>query len=115
MTIDKQSEIIEAYKRGLEIEIKSSKGVWESLGVTYPVDYQFNFQCYLYRIKRWRVNEGEMYYYIDSDLNVLAYEEQFCAADDQLYEKGNYFRTIEDAERVRDQFQEVLDKFYEDE
>jgi len=52
------------------------------------------------RDDRWRAEEDENYYYVDSDGRVDAGEEYGMRIDRSLWEFGNYFKTIEEAEKV---------------
>lgn len=116
MTVKEQREILEAYERGEEIEIKSAYRDWTLLTFKYPTVYCFNFQDFDYRIKkkRWRAEEGEDYYLISYDLKVLKDDERFSESDDRCYEAGNYFRTIDQAQKARELLKETLTKFHEE-
>ena len=48
--------------------------------------------------KRWRAECGKFYYYIDSVLDISISTEYNHALDNVCYERGNYFRTKEEAE-----------------
>jgi hypothetical protein F3_00887 len=48
--------------------------------------------------KRWRAEKGKIYYYIDSVLDISISTEYHYALDNVCYERGNYFRTKEEAE-----------------
>lgn len=121
MTIEEQSEIIEAYKMGEEIEIKTAYRDWTLLTFKYPIVYCFNFQDFDYRIKpkklpkRFRANIGEKYYIIGIRGDVVELTE--CAetgVEDLLFAFGNYFQTREKAEKARDLIEECLNKFHEE-
>ena len=58
--------------------------------------------------KRWRAKEDDKYFYIDSSGVVLSVEEESFEEDDGHYNLGNYFKTKEEAEKVK----EELDKFW---
>ena len=60
--------------------------------------------------KRWRAEEGEYYYYISLDLGIIK-TKSYSNDDfeDERYNLGNYFKTKEEAEKVK----EELDKFWE--
>lgn len=48
--------------------------------------------------KRWRAEYGKIYYYIDSVLDISISIEYHYALSNVCYERGNYFRTKEEAE-----------------
>lgn len=50
--------------------------------------------------KRWRADDGERYYYIDSHQRILNNTDLRHSYDDMRYELGNYFQTEEEAQRV---------------
>lgn len=60
-------------------------------------------------IKRWRAEENRKYYYINSVNDIYATIEENYDLDNERYELGNYFKTKEEAEKVK----EELDKFWE--
>lgn len=110
-TIKEQKEIIEAYERGEEIEVNISG--WLTIG--NKVNYQFDFQHYNYRIKkRWRMEKGKRYYFINSSLEVNESIDRYSQTDDDRFNVGNYFRTEEQAEQVSKLLEETLTKFHEE-
>ena len=52
--------------------------------------------------KRWRSDDGEKYYYIDSHQRILDNTDLRHSYDDARYELGNYFQTEAEAQRVID-------------
>ena len=52
--------------------------------------------------KRWRADDGERYYYIDSYQRILDNTDLRHSYDDMRYELGNYFKTEEEAQKVID-------------
>ena len=48
--------------------------------------------------KRWRAEYGKIYYYVDSVLDISISIENHYALSNVCYERGNYFRTKEEAE-----------------
>lgn len=60
-------------------------------------------------LKRWRAEEGEYYYYISLDLGIIK-TKSYSNDDfeDERYNLGNYFKTEEEAQKVK----EELDKFW---
>ena len=52
--------------------------------------------------KRWRAEEGEVYFYIDGDFDVDSDHEDNHGADDHRFDIGNYHRTLLQAEQYRD-------------
>ena len=59
-------------------------------------------------IKRWRAEENRKYYYVNSVDNIYATIEEKYDLDNERYELGNYFKTEEEAEKVKAE----LDKFW---
>ncbi|WP_338966208.1 hypothetical protein KSU13_09250 [Fusobacterium nucleatum] len=51
---------------------------------------------------RWRADDGERYYYIDSHQRILDNTDLTHSYDDMRYELGNYFQTKEEAQKVID-------------
>lgn len=60
--------------------------------------------------KRWRAENGGLYWALD--INYVAYEviEQYNKYDDRLYSVGNYFRTKEQAEEMAIKIRALLVK-----
>ena len=58
--------------------------------------------------KRWRAKRFDYYYYISSDGTITPREESGTSFDEKLYEFGNYFKTIAEAEKYRDRIKEIL-------
>lgn len=59
--------------------------------------------------KRWRATKNEKYFHIEASFNnIIGYKEEFNCIDDSRYRIGNYFKTQEEAEKVK----EELDKFW---
>lgn len=65
--------------------------------------------------ERWRAEQCEDYYYIDSSLRVEDGYDARRGVDDIMHEKGNYFQTEEQAQRAANRLQAELDKFWEEE
>ena len=62
--------------------------------------------------KRWRAGQGEIYFFINSNCKIDTtenYINDWDKFDDINYELGNYFKTEEEAEKVKVE----LDKFWE--
>lgn len=59
--------------------------------------------------KRWRAKEGEEYYFLDGKCEIWNTNEIKKKIDDVFFEQGNYFKTKEEAEKVKIE----LDKFWE--
>ena len=57
---------------------------------------------------RWRADDGERYYYIDSHQRIFENTDLSHSYDNMRYELGNYFRTKEESQKVK----EELDKFW---
>ena len=60
-------------------------------------------------LKRWRAEEGEEYYFLDGKCEIWNTNEIKKKIDDVFFEQGNYFKTKEEAEKVKIE----LDKFWE--
>lgn len=123
MTIDEQIKILDAYKRGEEIEYRMKHvSDWSIL---LPLEYyirlegeehQFDFHTYEYRIKGkiWRAKEDGTYYFVDESIDVWESSDTYCDIDNNRYKAGNYFRTREEAQKANDLIKETLTKFHED-
>ena len=48
--------------------------------------------------KRWRAEEDNEYYYIDSEFSIRSDNDNYVIPDNNKYMNGNYFRTKEQAE-----------------
>jgi len=59
--------------------------------------------------KRWRAEEGEEYYFLDGKCEIWNTNEIKKKIDDVFFKLGNYFKTKEEAEKVKIE----LDKFWE--
>lgn len=59
--------------------------------------------------KRWRAEENEEYYFLDGECDIWNTNELKTKSDDNFFELGNYFKTKEEAEKVKIE----LDKFWE--
>lgn len=57
---------------------------------------------------RWRAKEGEGFYFVNSQLNIMRMLDGRYTADEEQYKKGNYFRTPEAAQKVADQIKEIF-------
>ena len=60
---------------------------------------------------RWRANDGYHYYYLlfgDADLLVTETTDIRTYKDDERYNRGNYFKTRETAEKTATQIREIL-------
>lgn len=55
-----------------------------------------------------RALKGEMYFHIDSNLQVIDCFEKDDSVDNRLYESNNYFLTEEEAEKYAAKFKEIL-------
>ena len=59
--------------------------------------------------KRWRAKEGEEYYFLDGKCEIWSTYENKKKIDDAFFKLGNYFKTKEEAEKVKKE----LDEFWE--
>lgn len=121
MTTKEQREIIEAYERGEEIEI-TEKGYtpqWQPLNMFCVLDngvHQFNFEKYDYRIKkRWRAEKGKAYIFLDATLTIREDVDENTNVDYGRYCVGNYFHTLEEAQKAKELLIKTLTKFNENE
>lgn len=57
---------------------------------------------------RWRAKKREEYYTINGALDIVGEFAGACPHEDVLYERGNYFRTPEAAQKVVDQIKEIF-------
>ena len=51
--------------------------------------------------KRWRAEKGEEYYFLDGKCEIWNTNEIKKKIDDVFFEQGNYFKTKEEAEKVK--------------
>ena len=58
--------------------------------------------------KRWRAEKEKEYFFVTGTSEITIDEEYYNEADNARYELGNYFKTEEEAEKVK----EELDKFW---
>lgn len=57
---------------------------------------------------KWRAKNGEGYYTVNGLLDVVSEFAGACPHEDVLYERGNYFRTPEAAQKVAEQIKEIF-------
>ncbi|WP_339009659.1 hypothetical protein [Fusobacterium animalis] len=55
--------------------------------------------------KRWRTEEGEEYYFLDSKCKIFAAYDKKNKFDDDFFKLGNYFKTKEEAEKVKEELE----------
>nr|DAV27980.1 MAG TPA: hypothetical protein [Caudoviricetes sp.] len=58
--------------------------------------------------KRWRVEKGKKYYFLNTECEIRNIWEDKTKEDETRYNLGNYFKTEEEAQKVK----EELDKFW---
>ena len=63
---------------------------------------------------RWRAGLEMTYYSLNSRLEAIPFNEDFCGFDDEVWEIYNYFRTQEQAEKAAEVMKEALRKFHEE-
>lgn len=63
--------------------------------------------------KRWRAEEGEEYYFLDSKCEIWSIYENKKKIDDAFFKLGNYFKTKEEAEKVKKELDEFWAKVRE--
>lgn len=63
---------------------------------------------------RWRAEDGEEYYYVGNQGNLMVDREDGVCADQNRYLFNNYFRTEEQAKEAAKRVKEVLCKFHEE-
>ena len=59
--------------------------------------------------KRWRAKENEEYYFLNGKCEIWKTIEEKKRVDNTFFEQGNYFKTEEEAQKVKAE----LDKFWE--
>lgn len=59
-------------------------------------------------LKRWRVEKGKKYYFLNTECEIRNIWEDKTKEDETRYNLGNYFKTEEEAQKVK----EELDKFW---
>lgn len=69
---------------------------------------EFYFLFDIKELPRWRAENNKTYLYIDDEMGI--YEDSDCrgSVSDNRYENGNYFRTREEAEEMRDKIIKLL-------
>lgn len=116
MTINEQSEIFDACRRGEEVEFCRKDTLCDNWFIVKS-DHQFDFVHNRYRIKkkRWRADKAAgTYYFINACMEICEEIDTYCPDDDDHYKVGNYFRAREDAERAIELIKETLTKFHEE-
>lgn len=78
------------------------------------IGYQWNADEKQVEKILWRSYDGNAYFLINRYGEVLMYHENNCSEDKRLYNIGNYFRTIEEAEKAAEAVKETLMKFHEE-
>lgn len=63
---------------------------------------------------RWIAEDGEGYFCVGSQGNMVAYKEDGCRVDENLHEFGNYFRTSKQAKEAAKRVKKVLRKYHEE-
>ncbi len=63
--------------------------------------------------KRWRAEEGKQYYYLDSCITSTLEVDECVWGDNTRYDKGNCFKTREDADKAAEEVRKTLIKFHE--
>ena len=63
---------------------------------------------------RWRAGLEMTYYSLNSRLEAIPFNEDFCGFDDEVWDSYNYFRTQEQAEKAAEVVKEALRKFHEE-
>lgn len=60
--------------------------------------------------KRWRANKNSKYYFFGSRMEILSNFELYDTIDNERYKLGNYFESLEEAEKVKRKLQEFWAK-----
>ena len=63
---------------------------------------------------RWRAGLEMTYYSLNSRLEAIPFNEDFCGFDDEVWYSYNYFRTQEQAEKAAEVVKKALRKFHEE-
>lgn len=99
-------EIIQVYANNIRLLIKEDEEDWDNLlNFDLKTDIQdfVNYVNKKYGIpKIERANKGEKYYIIDSLGRVIDLKEIYDTSDNEYYNLGNYFKSIETAIKFRD-------------
>ena len=90
--IDKDSRMLLVDKEGLKKILEIVNKINEKYGIP----------------KRWRAEEGEEYYFLDGKCEIWNTYEEKKKIDNTFFEIGNYFKTKEEAEKVKKE----LDEFW---
>ena len=68
--------------------------------------YVYDFETHTASKKRWRAEEGDYYFYVDFEHDVLSHQDYRYSTDNRLFKNGNYFQAQSDAEK----FAEIIKK-----
>ena len=63
---------------------------------------------------RWRAGLEMTYYSLNSRLEAIPFNEDFCGFDDEVWDSYNYFRTQEQTEKAAEVVKKALRKFHEE-
>lgn len=63
--------------------------------------------------KRWRAEEDNEYYYIDSEFSIRSDTDNYVTLDNNKYMNGNYFKTKKDAEEYVEYIKKYSLKWHE--
>lgn len=74
--------------------------------------YQWNAEEKLVEKIRWRANNGEQYYSMNSDLKVHKNIDYHYTCDNKRHDSLNYFRTEKQTEEVAERVKELLKKYH---
>lgn len=58
--------------------------------------------------KRWRANRGDKYWYVAVNGTAMEMCDFYEEWDNKCYESCNYFRTLEEAEKLAEKFKQLL-------
>lgn len=60
------------------------------------------------KLPRWRADVNKTYLYIDDEMGIYEDSDHRGSVSDNRYKNGNYFRTREEAEKMRDKIIKLL-------
>lgn len=77
-------------------------------GIACSIEIEFECLVIVEELPRWRAESNKTYLYIDDEMGI--YEDSDCrgSVSNNRYENGNYFRTREEAEEMRDKIIKLL-------
>lgn len=97
------------WTKGGQCILYPSRALYEK----YPLDAYSAWMEWARKPKRWRAKEGEQYFLLNPDGEVMVDNECYFDIDSYRHDFGNYFRTQEEAQQASEVVKEALVKFHE--